>query len=192
MRVRFSRTLSIVAGALAAFVATPSLAADYNLGVLQNGVAFTSGGHIGTFYNPTDRVFFSLSSSTGLNNLDSSVARGALVTITPKKGSAQNFYLTSLTANLYTAGGAFVSSLANISGPATEQSTTLEKIAAGDYYIGIGGTAISPLLGGDYALSLLGTQAAAAPGPAGILFVGGAAALMAGRRRRQKAKAALA
>jgi hypothetical protein len=189
MRVRFSRTLSIVAGALVAFVATPSLAADYNLGVLQSGVAATSGGHIGTFYNPTDRVFFSLS---GLNDLDTDTVKGALVTITPKKGSAQNFYLTSLTANLYTAGGAFVSSLANITGPATEQSTTLEKIAAGDYYISIGGTAISPLLGGDYALSLLGTQAASAPGPAGILFVGGAAALMAGRRRRQKAKAALA
>lgn len=189
MRVRFSRTFSILAGACAAFVATPSIAADYQLGTLQTGVAVTSGGHIGTFYNPTDRVFFSLA---GSNSLETDLVKGNLVTIKPKKGSTQNFFLTSLTANLYTAAGTFVSSLADISGSETEEITDLSKIVAGDYYISLAGTPISPLLGGYYSLSLLTTQAAAAPGPAGILFVGGAAALMAGRRRRQKAKAALA
>jgi hypothetical protein len=189
MGVRFPRTISIVASACAAMIATPSLAADYQLGTLQTGVAVKSGGNIGTFYNPTDRVFFSLS---GSNNLGTNVVKGPQITITPAPAGDLTFYLTSLTANLYTASGTFVSSLANIAGPVTSQTATLDKIAAGNYYISVAGTAVSPLLGGTYGLSLLTTQAAAAPGPAGILFVGGAAALMAGRRRRQKAKAALA
>jgi hypothetical protein len=189
MGIRFARRFSIAAGICAAFVATPSLAFDYQLGALQTGVAATSGGHVGIVYNPSDRVFFSVAAT---NTLDSDVLKGSLRTLTPKKGSPQNFYLTSLTASLYTAAGAFVSSIATISGLATEQSTTLEKLAAGNYYISVSGTALDPKLGGDYALSLLTSQPAAAPGPAGILFVGGAAALMAARRRRQKAKAGLA
>lgn len=189
MGVCLSKRLSILAGVCAVFVATPSLAYDYQLGTLQTGVAVTSGGHVGIVYNPSDRVFFSVA---GSNTLDSDVIKGSLRTVTPKHGSPQNFYLTSLTASLYTVAGVFVSTLANISGPATEQTTTLEKLVAGDYYISVAGTALSPKLGGDYALSLLTTQPAAAPGPAGILFVGGAAALMARRRRRQKAQTALA
>jgi len=189
MGVQFVRSLAIMAGACAAFVATPSLAADYQLGTLQTGVAAKSGGVVGIFYNPSDRVFFSLS---GTNKLDTNTVKGPKITITPTPAGDLAFYLTSLTADLYTASGGFVSHLANISGQIVSQTTTLDNVAAGNYYISVAGTALNPLLGGTYGLSLLSTQAAAAPGPAGFLFVGGAAALMAGRRRRQKAKAALA
>lgn len=168
MGVAFSKKIAVLAGVSAMFLASPALATTYPLGTLTPGVITGGGGFIGPS-NTSDHWTFSLGipSDTGGSANISPVVFGV--------------GLTSLSAKFYAVtGNQFLGEL--IAG----QTKTFVDLIAGDYYVDVTGTSVGNK-GGSYSLSVV-SQAAAAPGPAGFLFVGGAAALMASRRRRQKAK----
>ncbi|MET0241310.1 MAG: hypothetical protein ABW184_15565 [Sphingobium sp.] len=170
------RRLAVLTCAISGLFASPALAADHYLGTLQPGVGVGVGGVIGSTSNPSDRIYFSLSSIGSLG--------AGLVQVPPIYVANLTFYLTSVSANLYTSGGTLLATLNNT------QSVTLAGLDSVDYYIDITGTAANPSLGGTYAVALLASRAAGAPGPAGLLFVGaGALAIMARRRRRQQQQA---
>ncbi|WP_093222882.1 hypothetical protein [Sphingomonas sp. NFR15] len=154
------------------------MANTINLGTLTNNVGTGTGGFIGSASNPSDHITFTLAPAGkpwdvgGSGNVSPPVTIGS-VTIG----------LTTLSAKFYSVvGNVFLGEL--IAG----ETKTFTNLVAGSYYVDVTGTSVNGL-GGSYSLNLL---PAAAPGPAGFLFVGGAAALMASRRRRQKAKLALA
>jgi len=178
MGVGFRKTFAVLAGASAMFIASPSMAMTIPLGMLVPNVGTGTGGFIGSQVNPGDHITFSLGTSSdvgGSANVSPPISLGAIT-----------FALTSLSAKFYAVGmpNVFLGELND------GQVKTFANLMSGDYFIDVTGTSANGL-GGTYSLSLL-SHAASAPGPAGFLFVGGAAALMASRRRRQKAKLALA
>jgi len=172
MGVGFRKTFAGLAGASAIFLASPALAVTIPLGTLVPNVGTGTGGFIGNPVNPGDTITFKLAIPSDL---------GSSANVSPL---VFGFGLTSLSAKFYAAPNVYLGELVD------GQVKTFTGLLSGDYFIDVTGTSGNGL-GGTYSLSLL-SQAAAAPGPAGFLFVGGAAALMASRRRRQKAKLALA
>jgi len=178
MGIGFGRKIAVLAGASAIFLASPAMANTIALGTLTPNVGTGTGGFIGSAVNPGDHITFSLgipSDVGGSANVSPPVTLGAIT-----------FALTSLSAKFYAVGAPNV-----FLGELTDgQSMTFANLMSGNYFIDVTGTSANGL-GGTYSLSLL-SHAASAPGPAGFLFVGGAAAMMASRRRRQKAKLALA
>lgn len=178
MGIGFGKKLAVLAGATAIFLASPAMANTIALGTLTPNVGTGTGGFIGSPVNPGDHITFALgipSNVGGSGNVSPPITLGAIT-----------FALTSLSAKFYAAGAPNVFLGELVDG----QTKTFTNLLAGNYFIDVTGVSANGL-GGTYSLSLL-SHAAAAPGPAGFLFVGGAAAMMASRRRRQKAKLALA
>lgn len=173
MGVGFRKTIAVLAGASAIFLASPSSAKTIVLGTLVPNMITGTGGVLGPA-NPGDLITFSL-------GIPSTV--GGSANISPL---VFGLGLTSLSAKFYQVGApdTFLGEL--LAG----QTKTFAGLVSGDYFIDVTGASVANK-GGSYSLSLL-SQAAPAPGPAGFLFVAGAAAMMASRRRREKAKLALA
>ncbi|WP_198045850.1 PTPA-CTERM sorting domain-containing protein [Novosphingobium aquimarinum] len=92
------------------------------------------------------------------------------------------FGLSSVSATLFSGGGTFIGNLTG------DSSQTFTSLAAGDYYITVNGTAINPVLGGAYGLTLLADAAAPVPGPAALLPALVGAGAIAWRRRRSAPK----
>lgn len=171
MGVAFKKKLAVLAGVSAMFLASPSMAVTHPLGTLVPGVIVGGGGSLGPS-NPSDSWTFALGTPSTV---------GGSANISPL---ILGLGLTTLSAKFYGPGSVFLGEL--LAG----QTKTFAGLVSGDYFIDVTSTSVQNK-GGSYSLSLV-SQAASAPGPAGFLFVGGAAAVMASRRRRQKAKLALA
>lgn len=150
----------------------PASADTIALGTLSEGTPVQLSGTIARPSNASDTITFSL---VGTDDLGASLTAFPTITIT-----SYEFGLNSLSAALYTGGNVLVGSLSDGS------SETFSSLAAGDYYITVNGTAVDPMLGGAYGLSLLANAAAPVPGPAALLPALAGAGAIAWRRRRSK------
>lgn len=161
--------------AMALVLTAPASAATYNLGVVSDQNPLGLGGVLSTA-NPSDTLVFALGSASDLGGGLSLVPP---IVFTP----SLVFGLTSAQASFYSGivgSGTLLGSLSD------GQTVNFDGLAAGDYYVVVTGTAFNPTLGGTYAIGLMSTNAAPAPGPAGlaVALAGGACILL--RRRRGK------
>jgi hypothetical protein len=167
------RSYAAAAGfAISLAFTVPANASTIPLGTLSEGSPVLVSGVIASPTNASDTVTFSLA---GVDSLGASLT--AIPTISV---GAFEFGLSSLSASLYTDGGTLIGNLSDGS------AATFTSLAAGDYYITLTGTAVSPVLGGAYGLSLLADSAAPVPGPAALLPALAGAGAIAWRRRRSK------
>jgi hypothetical protein len=161
--------------AIALVFSAPASANTIPLGTLSEGDPQLVPGIIGSTTNPSDTITFSLS---GLDDLGT-----ALSALPAIKVNMLQFGLTSVSASLFTSSNVLIGSLTDGS------PQTFTSLAAGDYYITVNGTAINPVLGGAYGLTLLADAAAPVPGPAALLPALVGAGAIAWRRRRSGTKA---
>lgn len=182
--------MGVTAALMATVSAAPAFAANFDLGVLPEGVLVQQSNIIGKLSGPggtnaSDNVKFSVPT---VYDAASGLIVNSKTTVFGKITG-----LIDATAKFYTGSSAnpanYIGEI-NVSQGVTG-ALDLPGLTAGNYFITITGHAFDPSIGGQYALSLFAlSPAASAPGPAGFLVVGAGAAAMAFRRRRQKAAAA--
>lgn len=162
--------------AMAPAIASPASATTYDLGTVADASPIGLGGVLNPA-NPSDTLVFALGTTSNLG--------GGLTMVPPIVLSpGLIFGLSSVQASFYSGAvgsGTLLGTIGN------GQSTTFDNLLAGDYYVVVTGTAINPTLGGTYAIGLMSTNAAPAPGPAGLAVALAGGACLLWRRRRAKA-----
>lgn len=165
--------------AMAPVMAAPASATTYNLGTIADASPVGLGGVLNPA-NPSDTLVFALGATSDLG--------GGLTMVPPVVLSpGLIFGLSSVQASFYSG---IVGSGTLLGTIGDGQATTFDNLIAGDYYVVVTGTAINPTLGGTYAIGLMSTNAAPAPGPAGLAVALAGGACLLWRRRRAKTSSA--
>lgn len=174
--IRYGFKVAVAAWLAAmSLLSLPAHAVTYDLGVLQETTPIGLGGTLNSV-NTSDTLIFALADT---DNLGGGLSMVPPIVFAP----GLVFGLSSVQASFYSGAVGSGTLLGSIT---ADQTTTFTDLVAGDYYVVVTGTAFNPTLGGTYAIGLMATNAAAAPGPAGLVVALAGGACLLWRRRRSQ------